>query len=349
MWMKYLVFLSLFHDFSPQVECAKILGVFHMCGPSHYLAGSSLMRILSENGHDVTIVAAFSEKNPPPNYKQVVLTGQNEKLRAFRPNFFDKTFTTFDRPFDFNKMSISLIEDMFNHTEFRKFMGSNQTFDVVIVEEFQSEAVKYLAHHFKAPLIIYSSMDTNEWTNPYLGNPDSPAYIPNVFHKFSCQMSFFERVHNTFYYVYSNLVRVLINIPMHNRLVQKYFPGAPDIDDIIYNVSLALLNSDVSIHTPVPKVPSMVNIGGFHLKEPKPLPEDLQTILNDTKDGIIYFSLGSTLKSSMMPKEKLELLFRVFSGLKETVLWKYEEDNLTGKPPNVITRKWFPQSDILGL
>lgn len=245
-------------------------------------------------------------------------------------------------------MSLNLIEDMFNHTEFKKFIASSQTFDVVIVEEFQSEAVKYLAYHFKAPLIVFNSMDTNEWTNPYQGNPDSPAYIPNAFHKFSCQMSFFERLHNSLYYVYSNLVRGLVIIPMHNKLVQKYFPGAPLIHDYIYNVSLVLLNADVSVHRPVPKVPSMVNIGGFHLKDPKPLPKDLQEMLDNAKNGVIYFSLGSTLESKLMPKEKLKVFLKVFSQLKETVLWKYEDEEMAGKPSNVIIRKWLPQRDILG-
>jgi glucuronosyltransferase len=31
-----------------------------------------------------------------------------------------------------------------------------------------------------------------------------------------------------------------------------------------------------------------------------------------------------------------------------TVLWKWESDRLPGKPNNVVTRKWFPQQDILG-
>lgn len=346
--MKLKVFLLTLVGFCLNADGAKILGIFHMCGPSHYLAGSSLMKILAAKGHNVTIIAAFSEKNPPENYNQVVLTGQAEKLKALRPNFFETFHFTLTRPFSFNKMSISLIEDMFNHTEFRKFISINQTFDAVIIEEFQSEAVKYLAHHFKAPLIMYNSMDTNEWTNPYQANPDNPSYIPNFFHEFSCPMSFFERVHNTLYYVYSNLIRVWINIPMHNRLVQKYFPGAPHLDDVIYNVSLVLLNSDDSVHGPIPKVPSMVNVGGFHLKEPIPLPKDLQKVLDDAKEGVIYFSLGSFLKASTMPKDKLEILLKAFSKLKETVLFKFEDENLPGKPENVIIRKWFPQSDILG-
>lgn len=64
------------------VESAKILGVFHMPSPSHYMSCSTLMKILAEKGHDVTVVAAFKEKDPPKNYKQIYLPGLQEKLKG---------------------------------------------------------------------------------------------------------------------------------------------------------------------------------------------------------------------------------------------------------------------------
>lgn len=62
------------------VKCAKILGVFHMPSPSHYMSCSALMKILAEKGHDVTVVAAFKEKDPPKNYKQIYLDGLHDKM-----------------------------------------------------------------------------------------------------------------------------------------------------------------------------------------------------------------------------------------------------------------------------
>lgn len=92
----------------------------------------------------------------------------------------------------------------------------------------------------------------------------------------------------------------------------------------------------------------MVEIGGFHLTPPKPLPADLQKILDEAKHGVIYFSMGSILRSKDMSKETVELFIRVFSALKQTVLWKWENENLPGKPDNVVIRRWLPQNDILG-
>lgn len=50
-----------------------------------------------------------------------------------------------------------------------------------------------------------------------------------------------------------------------------------------------------------------------------------------------------------MPKEKLNMFLNVFKKLKQRILWKWEDDNMPGKPDNVMTAKWLPQTDILGI
>jgi glucuronosyltransferase len=58
--------------------------------------------------------------------------------------------------------------------------------------------------------------------------------------------------------------------------------------------------------------------------------------------------MGSTLYSSDMSESKLKQFTEAFSKQKQRILWKWETDSLPGKPQNVKTSKWFPQSDILG-
>lgn len=54
-------------------------------------------------------------------------------------------------------------------------------------------------------------------------------------------------------------------------------------------------------------MPSMVYIGGAHIKPPKPLPTDLQTYLDESEHGVIYFSLGSVVNASKLPQEQLNI------------------------------------------
>jgi glucuronosyltransferase len=76
--------------------------------------------------------------------------------------------------------------------------------------------------------------------------------------------------------------------------------------------------------------------------------QELQQYLDEASDGVIYFSMGSHLQSTLMPESKRNAFLGAFSKLKQRVLWKWESDTLPGQPSNVKLGKWLPQSDILG-
>ncbi|XP_045483316.1 UDP-glucosyltransferase 2-like [Harmonia axyridis] len=340
--------LCIFACFLSNIDCAKILGVFILPGPSQYMAGSTLMKILAARGHEVTVVSVFGENNPPKNYRDVVLDGIYEKFtNDHQPNMFNRVSKDLLKPLEIHQMTMAIMENVFNHSKFQEFMNTKQEFDLVILEQLQTEALKYIAHHFEAPLIVYSAMDANYWTNPYQGNPEPPSYVPNVHLPYSCTMSFFQRLWNSLMYVYNLILREFLVHPQQEQLLHKYYPQAPSLDSMMYNVSLVLLNSDLSVYEPVPKVPSMVTIGGFHIKAPKALPEDLQRLLDEAEQGVVYFSMGSNLKSKNIPSQTRDFLLRTFAELKETVFWKFEDESLKNKPTNVVVRKWFPQNDVL--
>lgn len=63
---------------------------------------------------------------------------------------------------------------------------------------------------------------------------------------------------------------------------------------------------------------------------------------------MIYFSLGSNIKSKFLDVSKRKIINEVFSELPYDILWKFEDEELEGKPPNVKISKWLPQQDVLG-
>lgn len=70
--------------------------------------------------------------------------------------------------------------------------------------------------------------------------------------------------------------------------------------------------------------------------------------MDSSKDGLVYFSLGTNVVCKNLRKDLLEDIVEALGHLPYNVLWKYEEEDFPGKPPNVMTRKWLPQQDILG-
>lgn len=69
--------------------------------------------------------------------------------------------------------------------------------------------------------------------------------------------------------------------------------------------------------------------------------------MDNAPHGFIYFSMGSIWKSKEIPEVLIRELLDVFEKLKETVIWKYE-DELENVPKNVHLIRWAPQQNILG-
>lgn len=67
----------------------------------------------------------------------------------------------------------------------------------------------------------------------------------------------------------------------------------------------------------------------------------------DKADNVVYFSLGSNVKSAFLNKEKIDVIIKAFSELPYTILWKYEGEDLKNVPSNVVINKWYSQQDIL--
>ncbi|CAH1993762.1 unnamed protein product [Acanthoscelides obtectus] len=112
-------------------------------------------------------------------------------------------------------------------------------------------------------------------------------------------------------------------------------------------MSLLLLTTNPILYEPRPNVPTVISMEQMHIKPVKPLPKDLKQFLDSAKEGAVYFSLGSNVKSINIPEKLRKLLIEAFAELPYKVLWKFEDDNLPGKPKNVFIGKWIPQQDVL--
>lgn len=171
--------------------------------------------------------------------------------------------------------------------------------------------------------------------------------MPNPFFKYSDKMTFTERLWNTAFSLAEHAIHHGYHLPLQKKLYKKHFPNAKrTFEEMYINSSIIFMNSHVSTSTVRPKMPSMVEIAGIHLKPPQPLPADIKEFLDSAKEGAILFSMGSFIQSSQWPVEKRDAFVRAFGKLKMKVLWKYENETLPGNPGNIMISKWIPQRDI---
>ncbi|XP_044754963.1 UDP-glycosyltransferase UGT5-like [Coccinella septempunctata] len=328
---------------------AKILGVFPFPSKSHYAMGNSLLKELAKRGHEVTMIAGFEEKSLPSNvsYRNIKVQFDLHK-NGKKINFFEDRGGAIGSTLFLNYAGSVMTNATFNNPEVRKLLESGEKFDAVIMDQFTDDSFSYFAHHFGANHILLSTTCANSWVNPLVANPAPPSVNPEVLLDFSSWMTFTERLRNTAFYIFNELNRQLYFFPKQNKILKENFPNARPLYDYLYNVSLVLMNAHESFNDPLALVPVMKNVGGMHVSPSGKLPSDLQKFMDDAKEGVVFFSMGSNLKSRDMPLHVRESILRVFSKLKTKVLWKWEDETLPGQPSNVKLSKWLPQSEILG-
>ena len=130
---------------------------------------------------------------------------------------------------------------------------------------------------------------------------------------------------------------------------QVFGDGFPSIHDLNSLPSLILINQHFTLNYPRPMLPNILEVGGMHVsREIKPLDKNFKDFIDGAKEGVVYFSMGTNLRSELMAPEKIKAFLDAFSEIPQRVLWKWEADSLPGKSDNVKVAPWMPQQEILG-
>ncbi|KAH8312600.1 hypothetical protein KR044_011632, partial [Drosophila immigrans] len=317
---------------------------------SHFYVGQALAKGLVAAGHEVTLVSAFAQKKAIKNLRDVPLPAIIPIMAAHKSRILENSRKPMiTRLPIFHGMGLELTRALLEQPAVQSLLKENRTYDAVICEVFLNEAHFGLAEHFKAPLIGLSSFGASSWTTDMVGTPSPPSYVPHCMLQFSDRMSFWERTHNLLYTAYEFVYQRLFYLPRQEQLYREFFPdNKQNFYKMRENASLVLLNNHVSLSFPRPYAPNMIEVGGMHVqRQRKSLPQDIEEFIKGASHGVIYFSMGSNLRSADLPQHKRDALVATFRGLKQRVLWKFEDQNLPNKPENVFISDWFPQDDIL--
>ncbi|XP_013189936.2 UDP-glycosyltransferase UGT5 isoform X2 [Amyelois transitella] len=335
----------------------KILTVFPMAMPSHQILAKGVVKALLEAGHEVTQLTPFPDKNLPPNLSQVDLSAVDMSFATQRLNV-TTVLNGQDAAnlFEFKPFIEMTNRNVFQDSNLQKLMGdTTQTFDVVIAEWMFSDTYTALGYLFNCPFIWFSTVEPHSIIVSMIDENTNPAYVPSLMSSNVPPYDFINRVKELFMQIMTwgfqtiyfsrhyNEVYAELIVP---HIIKRGKPVIP-LDDIKYNASLVLGNSHVSLGLPTRLPQAYMPIGGYHIDpEVPPLPKDLQNLLDNANNGLIYFSMGSILKSKDLPDVLKKDLLETLGSLKHTVLWKFEEV-LPNLPPNVHIVHWAPQQSIL--
>lgn len=134
-----------------------------------------------------------------------------------------------------------------------------------------------------------------------------------------------------------------------NKINKRYFgEDMMPIDQQEKRTLLAFVNINPALDESYPLSPNVIPIGGIQIKQPKSLPNDLDTFINGSTLGAVLFSLGTNIKSEYMTNGKKYQFLEAFRQMPDyRFLWKIESVGDLDVPKNVLIQKWLPQSDIL--
>jgi glucuronosyltransferase len=333
------------------INGANILGVFQHPGYSHFKMFHPILRGLADKGHQVTVASYFPDKNAPPNYKDLdmdishfphpKITMDMLPPRGFWSNFFEF--------WELLKWGELTCEEALKSPVIDEILDLHQKkpFDIILVEFFTSDCTLALAHKLNIPFIGLSSCALFPWHYDRVGLPDTPSYIPTESVRFSQKMDFWQRLENWIVVKGTKYLARLIDWN-DNRLIRARFgDDIPDVAEIALKTSLILVNQHFSLSGPRPLTPGVIEVGGVHINKDNNLPEDMKDILDNAKNGVILISMGSLISGDSLPDEKREAILNILKSRKETIIWKWESEQMKDKPDNVILKKWVPQKDIL--
>uniref|UniRef100_A0A1B6K0J6 UDP-glucuronosyltransferase n=1 Tax=Homalodisca liturata TaxID=320908 RepID=A0A1B6K0J6_9HEMI len=335
--------------FSPTVHSSRILAVFPTVSKSHFDFFQPLLLALASRGHDVTVVNSYPQPRPVRNYTDINL--QDFKKVFFNNIPFDilpQVPTNFIENHRFLLSQIEGNELTFSHPDVRRLVNSDEKFDLIITELWNNDVFLGFAHKFKAPVIAMSSCSILPWGNARFGNPDNPSYIPQIFFRKYGKLDILHRIINTCQLAISQLLYKFVYNPISEKIARRGFGDSlPPLEELALNTSLLFVNTHHTLHGSRPLSPQVIQIGGIHVKKPKPLRKDLDRWMNESADGVVYFSFGSMLRGATLPEDKVRAFIDVFRTLPQRVLWKWEDDSVAGLPQNVKLMKWLPQRDVL--
>lgn len=248
--------------------------------------------------------------------------------------------------YDFT-LGVKFTEDLLSDKKVQKLLNSTRQFDLVIIAQYFNEAAIGIGYHFNAPVIIFTPLRLSFRSNHLVGAPAPSSYVRDAFSVQTELNTFWDRLNNFITNNLLELLRATVYLPEQKKLFEKYVNNKIDFNEVMYNVSLVLSNYHCTVYDAAPQLPSVVNIGGFHVEKPTKLPEHLQNYLDNAKNGVILFSMGSGFQSKNLDLKVRTMFLNVFAKLKQNVIWKFESE-LKNRPKNLKTFKWLPQQDVLG-
>jgi len=338
-----------------EVHSYNILLMLPFGAKSHKNVFDPIAEELGKRGHQITMMSSIKDTAQVKGVTNVHLelaekVFSNESFSFFRGTVEDKEFMD-----GFTEMLVQLCNTTYNEAAVQEIIKNPRhpnnpdrpRYDLVIVDLSANDFVLPLAHLMGVPAVYISSSIMFSATAWSLNIPLPYSYIPSGLNTFSAEMTMIERGLNAYLSFSFKQIMHANLFPRYDELIHKYFlPNAPSIRDLERKVSFAMTHTHPALFPIRPSMPYTAEIACAHCRPGKKLPKDLDDYMNNSENGVIYFSIGSHTRGVLIPEDMKGKLLKAFSQVPYNVLFKFEEE-IPNLPSNIKLVHWAPQQDIL--
>ncbi|XP_068623994.1 uncharacterized protein [Battus philenor] len=348
MYTSVILFISAFCT----IDAARILAIYPCPSISHQVVYRPITLELLKNGHHVTVLTAdpiFPKGGAPENlteidvhdmsysllrkYLNTSVTGSKSDLVKHMKVIFE--FTSFT------------IETQIKTDAVQKLiMNSTEGFDLILLESLYLPALGF-SHKFKAPTILVSSFGPFLGIYEIMGVPTNPFLYHNMLRQRLYDLTVWEKITELYNQFTMYYYQKLSQMKDEKILKDLFGSDVPSLSVLKNYVDMLFLNIHPMWEGNYPVPPNVIHLGGLHLQPLKDLPKNLQEYLDESKQGVIYFSFGTNVHPSTLPEEKMSIFKKVLSKLPYKVIWKWDNDNIPVTSSNIKVVKWLPQADLL--
>ncbi|XP_016660305.1 UDP-glucuronosyltransferase 2B20 [Acyrthosiphon pisum] len=321
------------------VGAANILAIQSIAAKSHWNVMQAVLRTLTDRGHTVTAFTPFADGDRG-GYTEVDISGDLESKVGLNVSRYTRS-TRQMFTYMVNALRVNC-GTIFEHPRMQDILeGRSPPFDAVIAEAHWSDCVSYAATVLRVPAIyVVPSPIVTHAERSFFGHVPNPAAVSNLLSPRGVPKTFGERFANTLRTVYGSWL-----VWDNERRLRQSDRRPFDAMDLV-RPSLTFTNTHFITEPSRPLTPDVVQIGGIHLTPPGTIPKDILEFIDNAPNGVIYLTFGSVVLMTSLPENILRALKEAIARVPQKVLWKYEGE-MVDKPKNVMTRKWFPQRDIL--
>lgn len=333
---------------------ANILVLEGVPSPSHHIWMRTLTTELARLGHNVTSLSADVEADAPKNLhyihleKMYAMAEDSEMMEEF---ISMNDLSTWSKMFVFGDMFTIMLQGTVTSEGFTTLMNypDDFPFDLIIYDTIAGLTSQVFVDKFKnVPVITVCPYPLVYFSNYISGSPYFPAFVPNQ-NALTLENTFCGRFENFLsalfehFYIYNYLGYVM------ERDLNQVVKLSRPLKELYKRTKLVMPNYNPAVDLVQPIMPMVVPVGGLQIREPKPLPEDLDVIFRKAKMGVVLFSLGSNVKSEMLGVDRLTEIVEALRQFPEyDFIWKIDPTGMDlDIPKHVHIRKWLPQNDIL--